>query len=296
MLKIKIAYLFILAELLGVPGSFVCAEEILRLAAATSAYETGLLSQIIPTFEKKYGVKLRVISAGTGKAFKLGENGDVDLVLVHARSAEDAFVASGHGEHRRDVMSNDFVLLGPENDPVGAERSADVVEAFKKINEKQGLFISRGDDSGTHKREKDLWVLADAAPAGKWYLEAGQGMSATLMMADEKNAYALIDRATYILNKDKLRLKIVFENDKRLFNPYGAIAVNPDNHPHVNYKSALFLIDWMTSPECRQLIAGYRKDGQQLFEPAETAFPEPVLIEGQAALSAGDGFVQRTSF
>ncbi len=212
-------------------------------------------------------MKVHVISVGTGKAMKIAENGDVDVVLVHAREAEDKFVREGFGVNRKDVMHNDFVILGPKPDPAGIAGMKDVSHALKRIAENKAFFISRGDDSGTHKKEISLWAKAGIAPAGDWYLESGQGMSATLRMADEKNGYVLVDRATYLSFKKELRLQALVEGDDLLFNPYGIIAVNPELHKHVKKDLATALIEWMTSAECQRLIASYKKEGVQLFYP-----------------------------
>ena len=243
------------------------AGETLRLATTTSTYETGLLDHIFAPFEKKHDVRIHIISAGTGKAIKLGENGDVDVILVHAREAEDKFVNDGYGMNRRDMMHNDFLILGPKNDPAGIKGLKDAAKALKRIHDKKQMFVSRGDDSGTHKKEKFLWSKTGLIPKGKWYLEAGQGMAATLRMADEKNAYVMVDRATYLFNKDKLRLVPVVEGDKLLVNPYGVIAVNPYRHKHAKYELAMALIAWLTSPKCQAMIRDYRKNGKQLYYP-----------------------------
>jgi tungstate transport system substrate-binding protein len=241
--------------------------QILRLATTTSTYETGLLDYIFPPFEKKHGVKVHIISVGTGKAIKIAENGDVDIILVHARKAEDKFVSEGYGVNRRDVMYNDFVILGPKLDPAGVSGMKDVKAALKKISDKKQVFVSRGDDSGTHKKEKSLWSSAGISPKGAWYLEAGQGMSATLRMADEKKGYVMLDRATYLFNKDKVRLVKLVEGDKELFNPYGVIAVNPFKHKRTRYELAMAMVAWLTCPECQEMIAEYQKMGQQLYHP-----------------------------
>ena len=242
-------------------------EAVLRLATTTSTYETGLLDEILPAFEKKHSVKVHVISVGTGKAIKIAQNGDVDAILVHARQAENKFVKDGFGVNRRDVMHNDFVLLGPEVDPAGVAGMKDAGKALEKIATSESVFVSRGDESGTHKKEKALWTEIDVSPAGKWYLEAGQGMSLSLRMADEKNAYVLVDRATYLSHIDELRLKLVVEGDEGLLNPYGIIAVSPYKHEHAKYELAMSLISWLTSPECQKMISAYKKAGVQLFYP-----------------------------
>lgn len=249
----------------------VAAEETLRLATTTSTYETGLLDYVLPPFEKKYDVKIHIISVGTGKAIKLGENGDVDIILVHAREAENKFMEDGFGVNRRDVMYNDFVILGPEDDPAGINKASGAKEALEKIRAGGATFVSRGDDSGTHKKEKYIWSLINVKPEGKWYLESGQGMSATLRMADEKNAYVIVDRATYLSNKMTLRLKIIIENDPLLLNPYGIIAVSPYKHPHTRYELSMALIAWTTSPECQEMIGKYKKFGEKMYHPSANA-------------------------
>jgi len=243
------------------------AEEILKLATTTSTYETGLLDHIFPPFEQKHDVKVHVISVGTGKAIKIAQNGDVDIIMVHARQAEDKFVAEGYGVNRRDVMYNDFIIMGPKEDSAGIGGMKQAGAALRKILESQQTFVSRGDDSGTHKKERFLWEKSGLKPSGKWYLEAGQGMSATLRMADEKNAYVMLDRATYLANRDKIRLHRMVEGDPDLFNPYGVIAVSPYKYAHVKYELAMALIGWVTGPECQGMIAGYKRFGEQLYHP-----------------------------
>ncbi|MCK5850742.1 MAG: substrate-binding domain-containing protein [Kiritimatiellae bacterium] len=243
------------------------AEEILKLATTTSTYETGLLDHIFPPFEKEHNVKIHIISVGTGKAIKIAQNGNVDVILVHARKAEDKFISDGYGVNRRDVMYNDFIILGPKKDPARIRGMKNAAKALKTLAEKKAVFVSRGDDSGTHKKEKILWVKAKVTPKGSWYLEAGQGMAATLRMADEKNAYVMVDRATYLFNKDKIRLKKIVENDKILLNPYGIIAVSPYKYPKTKYKLAMALIAWVTSPRCQEMIKAYKKKGSQLYKP-----------------------------
>jgi len=243
------------------------AGEIMKLATTTSTYETGLLDHIVPPFEAKHDVKVHIISVGTGKAIKIAENGDVDIIMVHARQAEDKFVADGYGVNRRDVMYNDFLIMGPEKDLAGIAGMKDAARALRRILETGQTFVSRGDDSGTHKKEQLLWKKAGLTPSGKRYLEAGQGMSATLRMADEKNAYVMLDRATYLANRDKVRLRKMVEGDPDLFNPYGVIAVSPYKYPHVKYEPAMALIGWLTSPECQAMIGAYKRHGEQLYHP-----------------------------
>ncbi len=241
--------------------------EKLRLATTTSTESSGLLAVLLPPFEEKRNVKVEVIAVGTGKALKLGENGDVDILLVHARKAEDAFVEKGFGVNRKEVMYNDFVIIGPRADPAGI-RGGNAPGALKIIAGKKRYFISRGDESGTHHKEKELWAAAKIEPQGKWYLETGQGMGATLQIADEKQGYCLVDRGTYLAYKGKVELAILCENDRRLFNPYGIIAVNPGKHPHVNYVAAKALIDWVTSRAGQRIIGEFKKDGEVLFHPS----------------------------
>jgi tungstate transport system substrate-binding protein len=243
------------------------AENRLRMATTTSTENSGLLDVLLPPFEKANSVKVDVIAVGTGKALKLGQSGDVDVVFVHARPAEDKFVAAGYGVDRRDVMHNDFVIVGPKSDPDKLKEAKSAIEAFKRLARGKAEFISRGDDSGTNKKEKAIWKAAGIVPKGKWYVEAGQGMGAVLQMAYQKKAYTLTDRGTYLAMKDKIDLPILFQGDKILFNPYGIIAVNPKKHPDVNYKMAEKFIQYVTSPEGQKIIASFKKGGQQLFYP-----------------------------
>jgi len=239
----------------------------LKLATTTSTDNSGLLQALLPPFEQSYNIKVDVIAVGTGKALTLGRNGDVDVVLVHAREAEDRFVHGGYGVNRRDVMYNDFVIVGPPNNPAGIRGSQKASQAFKKIAAVQALFISRGDDSGTHKKELSLWKVAEVAPGGAWYMETGQGMGASLQIANEKRGYVLADRGTYIAYRDKVTLEVLCEGDPVLHNPYGIIAVNPVRHPHVRYMESMMLIAWVTSPEGQRIIEGFKRDGKVLFFP-----------------------------
>lgn len=245
------------------------AAEHLRLATTTSTENSGLLAELLPPFEQANDCKVDVIAVGTGKAIKLGETGDVDVILVHARSKEDAFVAGGFGVDRRDVMYNDFVILGPKADPAGVAGTKDAAAAMKKIAAAKATFVSRGDDSGTHTREKKLWKAANTTPAGDWYLEAGRGMGEVITMATERQGYTLSDRGTWLAYKTKSNLKIAVEGDANMFNPYGVIMVNPAKHPHVKVELAKKFIDFLTSKEARTLITGYKRGGEQLFYVAE---------------------------
>lgn len=255
----------VLSSLLLAQAGVAFATEHLRLATTTSTENSGLLAELLPPFEQANDCKVDVIAVGTGKAIKLGETGDVDVILVHARSKEDKFVDAGFGVGRRDVMYNDFVLLGPDSDPAGISGSTDVAEAMVKIAEAGATFVSRGDDSGTHTREKQLWKAGNVTPAGDWYLEAGRGMGEVIIMAGERQGYTLSDRATYLAFKEKTPLGIVVEGDSRMFNPYGVIMVNPEKHPHVKVELAQAFIDFLTSDEGQALITGYHRGGEQLF-------------------------------
>ena len=243
-------------------------KNVIRLATTTSTSNSGLLDYLLPKFESKCGCKVSVISVGTGKALKLGEDGNVDVVLVHARPAEDAFVAAGHGIDRKDVMYNDFVLIGPNNDPARIKDGKNVLEAMKKIHDTKWRYVSRGDDSGTDQMEKDYWKSLNIKPEGKWYISAGQGMGEVLMMSGEMRAYTLTDRGTYISYRDKIGLPILMQGDPKMFNPYGIIAVNPKKYPDINYKGATQLINWITSAEGQNLIASFKVGGEQLFIPS----------------------------
>jgi tungstate transport system substrate-binding protein len=249
-------------------GPASAAEDTLRLATTTSTENSGLLRVILPKFEALSGLKVRVISVGTGKAMKLGENGDVDVVLVHSRPDEDRFVTQGFGVNRRDVMYNDFVVVGPRDDPAGIRGTKDVIQAFRKILETKATFVSRGDDSGTDKMEKAYWTDIGRRPEGRQYLSAGQGMGEVLTMAGHLQGYTLTDRATFSAYRSRIGLDILVEGDPRLFNPYGVIAVNPARYADVNFKGAMQFIDWLTGAEGREAIAAFRIQGEQLFFPA----------------------------
>jgi tungstate transport system substrate-binding protein len=267
-MRLSLLVAFCLAMLLAA-GAAVGKEPkgAMKMATTTSTDNSGLLNALLPAFTKKTGLTVHVIAVGTGKALKHGENGDVDLVFVHARSAENEFVKKGFGVNRRDVMYNDFVILGPKADPIKLSFEKTAVAAFSKIAAEQAQFVSRGDESGTHKKEKWLWAKAGHTPSGKWYISTGQGMSAVLMIASEKQAYTLADRGTFIALEQNIDLAVLVEGDDMLFNPYGIIAVNPKKHSHVKYKEAMRFITWITSVEGQAVIKNYRKNGKQLFYP-----------------------------
>ena len=252
----------------------------LRLATTTSTQDSGLLDVILPDFQKQCGCKVDVVAVGTGQAIAIGQKGDADVLLVHARKSEDAFVASGDAKERFDVMYNDFIILGPKDDPAKAASAASAIDAFKAIMNTSSTFASRGDKSGTNTKELSIWASAGVTPTKDmaWYKSLGQGMGETLTFANEQNAYTLSDRGTYLSQKDKLpNLIVIFggnslaENkDKSLLNPYGVMAVNPDKHPGVKFDLAMQFITWLNSVETQQKIGDYGKDkfGQSLFYPA----------------------------
>lgn len=243
------------------------AQQILRMSTTTSTDNSGLLAFLLPSFEAESGLKVHVIAVGTGKALEMAKNGDVDVTLVHARPSEDKFVIEGHGVNRRDVMYNDFIIVGPAGDPAGIKGMKNVIAAMKKIVDANARFISRGDNSGTDQMEKAYWEKVGATPAGKAYISAGMGMGEVLTMAAELHAYTLTDRATYVAYRAKTGLEIAVQGDPEMFNPYGIIAVNPKKYPDINYKGAMRLTEWITSPAGQKRIAEFRVDGQQLFFP-----------------------------
>lgn len=275
---------------LAVACSVCSAQARLKMSTTTSTDNSGLLNVLLPPFERECRCKVDVIAVGTGKALKLGEQGDVDVVLVHARALEDKFVANGFGVNRRDVMYNDFVVIGPANDPADLRYAATVADAFRRIAAKRSLFISRGDDSGTEQKEKEIWSAARIAPAGSWYRSAGQGMGEVINMATELRGYTLADRGTYnALRHGKTDLAILFDGSRAftkpgkpmtrltveqvsaligtngLFNPYGVIAVNPKRFPHVRYDLAMKFIAYITGAEGQRIIANYQVQGDPVF-------------------------------
>ncbi len=243
----------------------------LRLATTTSTQSSGLLDVLLPPFEAREGITVETIAAGTGQALALGERGDVDVVLVHARAREDAFVAAGHGVSRRDIMWNDFVIVGPPADPAGVKGMSDAAAALAKIARAEAGFVSRGDDSGTHIRERALWGQAGGRAAWAGYVEAGQGQGACLTIADQTRAYMLTDRGTYLAYRGELALEVLVAGDPALRNPYGAIIVNPARHPEVRAELARRLLDYLSSDEGQRRIAEFRVDGEVLFHPARGA-------------------------
>ncbi len=242
-------------------------EKFITVASTTSTEASGLFEYLLPTFKEKTGIEVRVVAQGTGQALETATKGDADVVFVHAPAAEKKFVEEGWGVQRNEVMYNDFVVVGPVSDPAGVKGSSDVAAALKAIAEKQASFASRGDDSGTHKKELELWKDAGVEPSGDWYKSTGSGMGATLNTAAQLPAYALTDRATWISFENKGDLAIAVEGDKKLFNQYGVILVNPQKHPHVKVAEGQAFIDWLLSDDGQEVIAGYKIGDQQLFYP-----------------------------
>ncbi|WP_414706556.1 substrate-binding domain-containing protein [Saliniramus sp.] len=243
------------------------AQDFITVASTTSTENSGLFDHILPLFQEETGIEVRVVAQGTGQALETGRRGDADVVFVHARALEDAFVAEGYGVERFDVMYNDFVIVGPGEDPAGLAGADDAASAMAAIAEAEAPFASRGDDSGTHVAEMNLWEAAGVAPEGQWYLSTGSGMGATLNTAAQVPAYALTDRATWLSFANRGPLEIAFEGDPVLFNPYGIILVNPERHPHVKAEQGQAFIDWVVSQAGQEAIAGYTVAGEQLFFP-----------------------------
>ena len=242
-------------------------ERFIIVASTTSTEQSGLFEHILPRFRQATGIEARVVAQGTGQALESGRRGDADVVFVHDPIAEEKFVAEGFGINRKPVMYNDFVLVGPASDPAGVRGSKDILEAFGKIARSKAPFASRGDDSGTHKAELRLWAESGIAPAGAWYRELGSGMGQTLNTATNMNAYVLADRGTWLNFGNRGELEILLEGDRRLFNPYHVMLVNPERHPRVKAVDGQAFIDWLVSAEGQAAIASYRIGGQQPFFP-----------------------------
>ena len=254
------------AESIGVAG------ETLTLTTTTSTYDTGLLDEIHTDFEEMYGVTVDAVAQGTGAALETARNGDSDIVMVHARGLEDEFLRNGYGVNRRDLMFNDFVIVGPESDPAGIEGMSSATEALTAIADAGAPFVSRGDNSGTHTKELNLWEAAGADPGGDWYQEIGAGMGEALNNANQQGAYTLSDRGTFISQRSEIDLTILVQGPiedgpEILANPYGIMAVNPGVHDNANYDLAMAYIGWITSPEVQTAISEYQVNGEQLFFP-----------------------------
>ncbi len=265
------AALIMLISAAGLSLSSCANDKELILASTTSTQDSGLFDVLIPAFEKASGYKVKVIAVGTGEAIEMGKKGDADVLLVHSRKAEDQFVQEGYGVNRKDVMHNAYIIVGPAEDPAGISGMDDAVEAFTKIYESGSVFVSRADDSGTHKKELAIWEKAQVMPEGEQYIETGQGMGETLKIADEKQAYTLTDNATWLAQKENFTIVELVQGDPILYNPYGVIAVNPEKHPdlNINYDGAMEFVNWITSEEGQNIIRefGVEEYGQPLFYP-----------------------------
>ena len=263
-LIVRIAFALLLA------ASAHAQDKYITVSSTTSTEESGLFKYLLPIFQKKTGIQVRVVAVGTGQALDIGRRGDADVVFVHARPLEEKFLAEGHGVKRFDVMYNDFVLIGPRSDPARVAGMKDIVAALQKIKAAQAPFVSRGDRSGTHFAELSLWKVAGidiAKDKGSWYRDTGQGMGPALNTAAGMNAYILSDRGTWLSFKNRAELTIVVEGDKRLFNQYGIMLVNPAKHPSVKKELGQAFVNWILSPEGQNTIASYKINGQQLFFP-----------------------------
>jgi tungstate transport system substrate-binding protein len=261
---------FIAVALAAVALATQAQERFITVASTTSTEQSGLFGYLLPIYEKQTGVKVRVVALGTGQALDVGRRGDADVVFVHARAAEEKFLAEGQGVKRYPVMYNDFVLIGPKSDPAKVGGGKDILAAMKKVEASQSPFVSRGDRSGTHMAELELWKAAGVdidKSKGPWYRDTGQGMGPALNTASSMNAYILADRGTWLAFKNRGDLEILVEGDKRLFNQYGVMLVNPEKHPNVKKDLGQQFIDWLVSPAGQKAIADYKINGEQLFYP-----------------------------
>jgi tungstate transport system substrate-binding protein len=257
-----------LATLFSLMSCLALAAESIRLATTTSTYNSGLLGHLLSAYGENHTLEVQVISVGTGKALRMAQNGDVDLVMTHAPAAEAAFIDQGFGIEAHSVMYNDFILVGPKADPANVHGSHTVIEGLQRIAQVNSKFISRGDDSGTHKKELQLWQHLGASPTFSGYLESGRGMGHSLQMASELGAYTMTDRGTWLALKQKLHLQLVLESDPRLLNPYKVILVNPARHVHVKVDEARSFAQWLVNPEGQAAIGSFRINGEPLFVPA----------------------------
>ena len=279
MVRPLLGFLVVAMSLFAI-GATLAAERFVTVASTTSTENSGLFEAILPVFKRETGIAVRVVAVGTGQAIRMAERGDADVLFVHHRPSEERFVADGFGVERREVMYNDFVLVGPRDDPAGVRHASDVLGALARIAARQAPFASRGDDSGTHKREMSLWQAAgvDAlAASGGWYRETGSGMGTTLNIASGMGAYTLADRGTWLSFNNKADLEVLAAGDRRLFNPYGVILVNPGRHPHVKAAEGQAFIDWLLSPAGQAAIAAYRIDGEAVFLPSVTGGRQPAV-------------------
>ena len=271
-MKSLFANLIVLFLFLGSMHTLAGERQVVRMAITTSTENSGLIDIIQPVFEQALDIRVHIIAVGTGKALELGRRGDVDVVLVHARQAEEVFVAAGYGVARHEIMYNDFIVVGPEDDPAGVRGMQDAGKALARIAATAAVFVSRGDDSGTHKKEQAIWQQAGIEPAGRWYRQVGQGMGKTLQIAGEMQAYTLVDRGTWLAHRAHIPLKLLVADGADLKNAYGIIAVSPERFPDVHYPDVQRLIHWFESDAAHALIAGYRVDGEQLFYPVEKQY------------------------
>lgn len=260
--------LLVVSSLLTVAAQ---ADSTLRLATTTSTYNSGLLDAILPSFSEQTGIEVQVIAVGTGAALRMGRDGDADALLVHAPAAEKKFIDSGYGVHRVGVMYNDFVIVGPASDPAAIAGLNNATEAMQRIAKQKAIFVSRGDDSGTHKKEQRLWRQAALTPAGNWYREAGQGMGKVLQISDEVEGYTLTDRGTWLAYESKVDLKLLVEGDSQLFNPYSVLQINPGRYADLNHQGAAAFSRWLVSDATQQQIADFRINGKPLFVPSADA-------------------------
>jgi tungstate transport system substrate-binding protein len=284
----KLGYVIVVLALIALQGG--CKEgsssqtRTIRLATTTSTENSGLLDVLLPAFQNDTGIEVHVMSMGTGKALRTARDGNCDVVLVHDPKAEAKFVAEGFGANRQKVMYNDFVILGPASDPAGVKGMKSAAEAMAKIAAAKSIFISRGDNSGTHNKEMVLWQAAGLEPSGRWFRSVGRGMGDTLEMADQMKACVLVDRATFIKFRRKIDLVVLVDGDKRLHNPYGVIAVSPTKHPHVSYNDAARFIDFLTCDKGRKIIGDYRLQGEILFHPWPKRGEQPAGGKGEGGL------------
>lgn len=269
-LLISLSVLLVFTLLVGCSANKKIGGSII-LSTTTSTQDSGLLDYLLPKFTEDTGVEVKVIAVGTGKALQMGKDGEADVLLVHAKASEEEFVSEGHGTERHDVMYNDFILVGPKEDSLKLKENSpnDILAGLATISENQATFVSRGDDSGTHKKELEIWKAAGIEPQGDWYLSAGSGMGDVLKIASEKQGYTLTDKATYLSLRDTLDLDIVIEKDENLFNQYGIIPVNPEKNDKINAEGAKAFMDWMLSKVGQELIGEYGVEeyGMPLFVP-----------------------------
>lgn len=269
--------LLVIAFIAAFTTSSLAQDRSIVVASTTSTQDSGLFGHILPRFKEKTGIEVKLVAQGTGQALDTARRGDADVVFVHAKAQEERFVGDGFGVRRFDVMYNDFVLIGPQADPAGVKGTQDITAALRKIVDAKAPFISRGDNSGTHIAELNLWKAANLdlrQAKGSWYRDIGQGMGPALNTASASDAYVLSDRATWLSFKNRGNLTIVVEGDQRLFNQYGIVLVNPAKHPHVKQELGQAFVDWITGPEGQAAIAGHKISGEQLFFP--NAIPEPM--------------------